>query len=75
MALKVAKSQGLESDDRYTSPSSTYYGNLLGLAMHACSFYQCNKCKKAYFGGMIDCAEDLEVEESAKKEELLCKDC
>ena len=66
MAVKVAKTQGLENDKRFTSPTSTYYGNLLGLAMHACSFYQCFKCKKAYFGGMIDCAEELDIEEQSK---------
>ena len=73
MALRVAKSQGLDKDERFTS--GDYQGNLLGLALHSCSFYQCNKCEIAYFGGMIDCQADLGIEESTNKEDLLCKNC
>lgn len=44
--------------------------------MYACSFYQCKACQKAYFGGMIDCAANLGIEESqTTKEDLMCKDC
>ena len=75
MALKAARNQGLDSDDRYTQESSVYHGDLLGLAMHSCSFYECNKCKKLYFGGMIDCQAQMSLEESTNKEDLLCKDC
>lgn len=73
MAVKVAKSQGLDKDERYLT--GDFKGDLLGFAMHSCSFYQCNGCKKAYFGGMIDCQEALGLEETTTKEDLLCKDC
>ena len=43
--------------------------------MKKCSFYQCFKCEKAYFGGMIECQEQLGIEESTSKEDLICKDC
>ena len=75
MAVKVAKNQGLQRDDRYTTKTSVFHGDLLALAMYACSFYECRRCEKPYFGGMIDCQADLGLEETTTKEDLQCKDC
>ena len=54
-----------------------YYGKLAEFAMHQCTFYECFKCKKPYFGGMQDCAQALESENSddLNPESLLCKKC
>ena len=75
MALQAAKNQGLNHSERLTTPGDPYIGDLKGLAMHSCAFYECFDCKKPYFGGMVDCQQQLDQEESAKKEHLRCKDC
>ena len=75
IALEVAENQALANDERLKQEGGHYEGNLLELAMHTCAFYQCNDCKKPYFGGMIDCQRQLGVEENAKKENLRCKSC
>ena len=46
--------------------------------MHKCTFYECFKCKKPYFGGLIDCQQDMamnEGDEANKPENLLCQEC
>ena len=43
--------------------------------MHNCTYYECNKCTKPYFGGMQDCEQALAAENSIKKEDLVCKPC
>ena len=75
IALEVAENQALANDESLKQEGGHYEGNLLELAMHTCAFYQCNDCKKPYFGGMIDCQRQLGVEENAKKENLFCKSC
>ena len=39
------------------------------------AFYQCNECKKPFFGGLVDCERDLNLAEKVKKEDLKCKTC
>ena len=55
LALEVANNQGLNHSERLTTPGDPYEGDLKGLAMHSCTFYECSDCKKPYFGGMADC--------------------
>ena len=74
-ALEVAESQGLNHSERLQTPGDPYEGDLLGLALHSCAFFQCFDCKKPYFGGMVDCEQQQDLEESTKKENLRCKDC
>ena len=74
-ALKVASNQGLDHSERLTAEGDPYKGDLLGLAMHTCAFYECYDCNKPYFGGMVDCQQQLGLEENTKKEDLRCKDC
>ena len=42
--------------------------------MHKCTFYECYQCKKPYFGGLVDCQQDLN-NENVGAESLLCQDC
>lgn len=37
------------------TPGDIYYLKLDEFAMHNCTFYECNRCKVPYFGGMEDC--------------------
>ena len=40
-----------------------------------CAFYECFECKSPFFGGLADCERDLNMEESVRKEDLVCKKC
>ena len=74
-ALAEAHNQGLDQDERLQRPGINYEETLTEMAMHSCAFYECARCHKPYFGGMVDCAGQLNVEEQTKKEDLKCKDC
>jgi E3 ubiquitin-protein ligase MYCBP2 len=54
-AVERGKYEGLEKDKRLEDPNDPYYHNLQKYAMYKLAYYQCFKCKQAYFGGMKDC--------------------
>lgn len=43
--------------------------------MYKLAYYQCFKCKKAYFGGMKDCIAAQQEGQQYKPEELVCSGC
>ena len=73
MAIVRAKHQELDKDPRLQDPSDDFYGKFEEFAMFKCTYYQCYKCKKPYFGGLADCGqgEDRPVDEK----ELICPQC
>ena len=73
-ALKNAEEQGLLFDERLKNPGDVYFGKPQEFANHRCSFYQCFKCEKPYFGGLIDCEQEAAnaAQQDMKKENLLC---
>ena len=73
--MDVAQNQGLPSAERLTTPGDHFEGKPLELALHTCTFFECHECKKPYFGGLADCQQQLNAEETTKKEDLRCKDC
>lgn len=54
-ALTRVKFEGLEKDPRLADPNDEFYNNLQNWAMFKLAYYQCFKCKGAYFGGKKDC--------------------
>ena len=74
-ALKMIKKQGLDKDERLTTPGDFYYNNLTAFAEAKASFFECAKCAKPYFGGLIDCEQEMGLEATTKKEDLMCKPC
>ena len=76
-AMVNAKEQGILGDERLSDPADFYYGRPQAFANHRCSFYLCHGCKRPYFGGLIDCEQEMNNAEHAKTspEDLLCKDC
>lgn len=38
-------------------------------------FYMCSKCAKPYFGGLIDCEQELAMEDTTRREDLICRPC
>lgn len=77
-ALVCAEQQGILLDERVTTNvDDFYYGKPQEYANHRCSFYLCHGCKKPYFGGLIDCEQEMAAAEQreTKKEDLLCQEC
>ena len=54
-----------------------FYRRPQAFANFRCSIYQCHGCKKPYFGGLIDCEQEManQEQQTTKKEDLLCQDC
>jgi E3 ubiquitin-protein ligase MYCBP2 len=74
-ALERAKHEGLDKEARLNIPGDPYYQNLQKWAMYKCAYYQCFKCKTAYFGGMKDCIQAQQEGQVYKPEELVCSKC
>ena len=74
-ALKEAKREGIDKEGRVMTEGDHYYNKPLEFAMHTCAFYECNSCKKPYYGGLIDCEEEMAQADEMKKENLLCLKC
>lgn len=76
-ALKNAESQGILNDERLSTEGDVYFGKPQEFANHRTSFYECHGCKKPYFGGLIDCEQEMANAEQrqTKKEDLMCQDC
>ena len=78
-ALFNARRQRVLKDKRLTTKGDEYYKKPKEFAMHKCTFYECFKCKTPYFGGLIDCQQEMQMnegdEDANKPENLLCQDC
>ena len=74
-AMKICKKQSLDKDPRVTTPGDFYYNNLMAYAEAKVSFFQCSKCEKPYFGGLIDCEQEMGMEDTTRREDLICRPC
>lgn len=54
-AIERAKFENLHTNSRLKDKNDRFYNDLKGFALYKLSYYQCFKCKQAYFGGMKDC--------------------
>ena len=52
-----------------------WYGKFKEYILHKCAFYECHDCKKPFYGGTNDCAEELDLASSTNKEDLKCRSC
>ena len=52
MAIK----EGYHEKGRVVTEGDIYYLKFKEYALHQCTFFECFKCKKPFFGGMQDCA-------------------
>ena len=59
LSLKVAIEEGYDKKGRVVTEGDIYFGQLAEFAMHNCTFYECFKCQKFYFGGMQDCMQAM----------------
>ena len=74
-ALERAKFEEIDKDPRLKDPSDSFYNKLEDFAMFKLAYYQCFKCKDAYFGGKKDCLVAQGDQENFKPEELVCPKC
>jgi len=58
-SIKMAIEEGYDKTGRVVTEGDIYFGKLAEFAMHNCTFYECFKCKKPYFGGMMDCLQAM----------------
>ena len=38
-------------------------------------FYECSTCSKPYYGGLIDCEQEMRMEDTTRREDLICRPC
>ena len=74
-ATVKAMEEGYDRRGRVVTEGDIYFNDLIGFALHNCSFYMCFKCEKPYFGGMQDCGQAMQAENKMKKEDLMCEPC
>ena len=55
LATNKAMEEGYDRKGRVVTEGDIYYNDLVGFALHNCSYYMCSKCTTPYFGGMQDC--------------------
>ena len=75
LATAKAMEEGYDREGRVVTEGDIYFNDLTGFAMHNCSYYICYKCDEPYFGGMQDCGQAMQTEDSMKREELMCGPC
>ena len=75
MSVKQAREEGYDREGRVVTEGDIYFGDLEGFALKNCTFYECNKCKEPYFGGMEDCQQATQSEKAMNEEDMLCKNC
>lgn len=72
-ALQRLKVDNMENDAKLLDPASAYFNNKEMYALHSFAYYNCFKCKRAFFGGRRDCENlDDRVRDAA---EMVCFDC
>ena len=74
-AMKIARSQQLDKDPRLTTEGDYFCGKLMEFAEAKVCFYMCSHCEKPYFGGLIDCERELNMEDTTRREDLICRPC
>ena len=73
--MKVCKKEGLDKDERLRTPGDFYFNNLMAFAEAKASFYMCSRCEKPYYGGLIDCEQEMGIEDTTRREDLICRPC
>ena len=73
--MSIAKKQGLDQDERLSTPGDFFCDNLMAFVEAKVSFFMCSKCTKPYFGGLIDCADEMGLEDTTRREDLICRPC
>ena len=65
----------MDRDERVTTEGDFFFNKPLQYAEAKVCFYMCAKCAKPYFGGLIDCEQEMGREDTTRREDLLCRPC
>lgn len=68
------KLDNMAKDTKLNDPTSKFYQQPVFYALSTFAFYNCHKCKKAYYGGRRDCEQNADAE-AAPAEEFICFHC
>ena len=77
-ALKELKIDNFDNHARLSDPTDRFYQKPLEYAIHISEFYECSRCCRPFFGGYVDCANELAIdemhlqEEDMEAEQLMC---
>jgi RCR-type E3 ubiquitin transferase len=75
-AVMRIKYMNLHGDPQVTEARGKFYNDLEGFALSKLAYYQCYKCKKAYYGGQVDCAAAAAAAHlPIDRSELVCSAC
>ncbi len=74
-ALERSKHEGIDKNPELQDRNSIYFNDLQNYSMFKLAYYQCFKCKCAYFGGLKDCLRAQQEGQEYKPEELVCSKC
>lgn len=67
--------ENLHQHEDITRPTGRFYRNPEGYAMERYHYYQCFKCKKAYFGGSVECLGEADGDDKHDPKDLICGGC
>ena len=73
--MNIAKKEGLDKDGPVTRRGNFYYNKLMEYAEAKVCFYECSTCSKPYYGGLIDCEQEMRMEDTTRREDLICRPC
>eukprot|EP00494_Astrolonche_serrata_P031945 UN32214 len=69
----VLKDEQMLACDELINPTSEYYKNPVGFGLYKkLAFYRCHQCSSAYYGGMAQCADNLNV---LNPKDFICSAC
>lgn len=75
MSIERAKYEAIDKSPRLSDPNDVYYNSLQQWALFKLAYYECFKCKNAYFGGMKDCIAAQAASQEFKPQDLVCAKC
>ena len=65
----------MDRDERVMIEGDFFFNKPLQYAEAKVCFYMCAKCAKPYFGGLIDCEQEMGREDTTRREDLICRPC
>lgn len=74
-ALMRLEYEGLSKCEAVSTKGARFYNDPAGFALERYAYYVCFKCKKAYYGGEVQCDADAGIGDDYNPEELVCGGC
>ena len=68
--VKKVETKGKIEMGPVTEADSHYFNKPQEFLLAKCAFYECKTCKKPFYGGLVDCERDLQLNETTTKDDL-----